>query len=383
MAVPSQPSFIPSAWAENGQYNNIPATQANPGDGSASWATGFPIENTLPVSQGGVPSQYKDFQGVLHALSQFAQFQQAGGIFAWSADIDYPVGAIVIDSGKTYQCIAENGPGTTAGSKSITNTNYWLNVTASNYAPAASVMSLAGNNSMTSSNVLHRNNDTSFIRLSGGGDNNLGANLLMYGGSAESYTGWFYLIAKDTTTSVQLRGKPDGTLTWNGQTIQTSSDERLKTAFSEVPDEILDAWGKVNWQQFKFRADAEEKGMDNCRWHPGLVAQRVKTVFEAEGLDACKYGILCYDEWDDEYEDIEVVDTPESKDENGETIPAVTHTETRLMRKAGDLWTIRYEEALAMEAAYQRRRADRLEAKVSGLEERLARLETLLESDSK
>ena len=51
--------------------------------------------------------------------------------------------------------------------------------------------------------------------------------------------------------------------------------------------------------------------------------------------------------------------------------PERKHTEKRLVRPAGDMWMIRYEEANAMEAICQRRRADRLEARIAALEAKL------------
>ena len=98
-----------------------------------------------------------------------------------------------------------------------------------------------------------------------------------------------------------------------------------------MPDAVLDAWGDVGWGQFQFLEAVGEKGA-SARLHLGLIAQRVKAVFEARGLDACQYGILCYN-------------------------------------KEEDVWMVRYTEALAMEAAFQRRRADRLEARIAALEE--------------
>lgn len=124
-------------------------------------------------------------------------------------------------------------------------------------------------------------------------------------------------------------------------TIQTS-DERLKDNITQIPNEVLDAWGEVNWCQFQFKDAIEKKGVA-ARIHTGAIAQRIKDVFEKHNLDAFRYGLLCYDEWDAE-EDV----------------------------KAGNKYGLRYEEALCMEAAYQRRRADRLE-------ERIARLEALLD----
>lgn len=134
-----------------------------------------------------------------------------------------------------------------------------------------------------------------------------------------------------------LTGHPGGTLTWNGQTIQTSSDERLKTPLASVLDEALDAWEAVDWGEFRFLDALEAKG-DSARLHLGLIAQRVKASFEARGLDACRYGILCYEAEE-------------------------------------DLWMVRYAEALSMEACCQRRENVRLKKRIAGLEERLAALE--------
>jgi len=47
-------------------------------------------------------------------------------------------------------------------------------------------------------------------------------------------------------------------------------------------------------------------------------------------------------------------------------------------RDAGDRYGVRYEEALALEAAYQRRRADRLEELCKKLEERVSVIERRL-----
>lgn len=123
-------------------------------------------------------------------------------------------------------------------------------------------------------------------------------------------------------------------------TINTS-DEREKVVREEgIEAAALRAWGKVNYCQFKFKDAIEQKG-DGARWHFGLVAQRVKEAFESEGLDAFAYGLLCYDEWEDEYEQI--------PDGEGGYITGPT-----LIRQAGNRYGIRYEEALALECAYLR-----------------------------
>lgn len=58
-----------------------------------------------------------------------------------------------------------------------------------------------------------------------------------------------------------------------------------------------------------------------------------------------------------------------------EETPAQTHMEKRLVTAAGDRYGIRYSEALCMEAAYQRRRTERLEGRMASLETQLTALE--------
>lgn len=151
-------------------------------------------------------------------------------------------------------------------------------------------------------------------------------------------------------------------------TINTS-DEREKQDIEPIEDAVFRAWAKVNFVQYRFRDAVAKKG-DNARIHVGLIAQRVKEAFESEGLDAFEYGLLCYNEWDDEYEDVEVVDVEEVRDENGEVItPQQSHKEKRLVNAAGNRYGIRYDEALALECAYQRWLNNKLEARVAALEE--------------
>lgn len=136
-------------------------------------------------------------------------------------------------------------------------------------------------------------------------------------------------------------------------TINTS-DERQKQNIEDIDEAVFRAWEKVDFKQFRFKEAVNTKG-ENARIHFGVIAQRVKEAFESEGLDGFKYGLLCYDEWDDQYEDIEVTDKVAEYDENGAEIePAETHTEKKLIQKAGNSYGIRYAEALALECAYQR-----------------------------
>lgn len=123
----NQPSLIPEPWASQGSHTTIPDTTSE--SGRASWAQGFPPETALPLGSGGVPPHWLDFQGVLHALSNHAVFKQSGGRYAWSASLDYPVGACIIGSNnRVYQALQNSGPGYAAGAKNPTtsgNSAYW------------------------------------------------------------------------------------------------------------------------------------------------------------------------------------------------------------------------------------------------------------------
>ena len=65
------------------------------------------------------------------------------------------------------------------------------------------------------------------------------------------------------------------------------------------------------------------------------------------------------------------------KDEEGNIIKHI-YVQTQPHIEAGDMYSLRYEEALAMEAAYQRRRASRAEARLAALEQRLDEMEAVI-----
>ena len=127
------------------------------------------------------------------------------------------------------------------------------------------------------------------------------------GGSTTDGSATITFFATNTDTQT-LRPRTDSTYSLGGAsrrwttvyatkaTINTS-DEREKEQIGDINEAVLRAWGNVEYQQFKFKDAVALKG-SGARWHFGLVAQRVKEVFEAEGLDPFAYGILCYDEWD-------------------------------------------------------------------------------------
>lgn len=124
MALVNQPAILSGAFAAEGDKNTIPAN--NDGlSGLASIAKGFPPITQQPLAQGGLPPQRQDFNGIFNLFSQFLLFAQNGGVYAYNNTLDYQPPAIIASDNVFYQCVAENGPSTSAGVQPVTNTTYW------------------------------------------------------------------------------------------------------------------------------------------------------------------------------------------------------------------------------------------------------------------
>ena len=156
-------------------------------------------------------------------------------------------------------------------------------------------------------------------------------------------------------------------------TIETS-DERLKEDIRPIDESVFKAWGKVEFRQFLFKDAVAEKG-SAARIHIGLIAQQVIAAFASEGLDAMRYGIVCYDKWDAQEavtERFKVVTREETHNGDGSVKePEEFHYEERVLipeKEAGDCYSIRYEEALALECAYQRWLGEKRDARITDLE---------------
>lgn len=85
-----------------------------------------------------------------------------------------------------------------------------------------------------------------------------------------------------------------------------TSDENYKTKPLEITDEMLDAAAEVDWCMFQYLDRVEAKGEDLARWHFGAMAQRFVEAFERHGLNAHDYAFICYDEWGDQYIQVQI-----------------------------------------------------------------------------
>lgn len=145
-----------------------------------------------------------------------------------------------------------------------------------------------------------------------------------------------------------------GTASFRGRTayfgtgVINTSDEREKTAPKIITDAMLDAADDINIDVWKWLESIRQKGEDGARWHFGPIAQQVRDAFDKHGLDGCDYGLLCYDKWDDQLEDV--------LDDDGEPTG-----EQRMVTPAGDRWGIRPDQCLWLKMAAVERRCKRIE----------------------
>lgn len=183
-----------------------------------------------------------------------------------------------------------------------------------------------------------------------------------------------------TTTDKYTLGH--STLLWkeiycSNATINTS-DARLKSNASVIPDEVLDAWEDVRLKVFQMNEALEEKGLQ-ARWHSGVIAQEVQKAFMDHGVDPTRYAFFCHDTWEASDNDDVITLEPEERDEFGNVTKSEVTEVIHHHQDAGDRYSIRYNEFLVIEAAYLRRENERLKTRVTSLETEVAELKTLVQ----
>lgn len=144
--------------------------------------------------------------------------------------------------------------------------------------------------------------------------------------------------------------------TANAKTVLgvTGSDRRIKDDIEEIPDEVLDAWDSVKWNQFRMKKEVRQKG-DDAPLHFGSIVQDVQKALSDGGIDPDRYGFLYHEDY-----------LPEEMELPSEENPEITN---------GEKWYLKYAEALSIEAAYLRRRCKRLEESLEDALNRISALE--------
>jgi len=95
---------------------------------------------------------------------------------------------------------------------------------------------------------------------------------------------------------------------------------------------------------FKWNEAVEKKG-EKARIHFGIIAQELADAFRSENLNPDDYGVFCYDEWEDQYQ--ETYELVTELDENGFEQQVYKVKDTVLIAPAGNAYGVRYEELLA------------------------------------
>lgn len=128
--------------------------------------------------------------------------------------------------------------------------------------------------------------------------------------------------------------------------IQTS-DERLKQQFTSLDEAERNAAIEIKQsiKKYKFNHAVDLKG-DGARWHVGVSAQNVINIMHSHGLEPLDYAFICFDEWDEETEEIVTYEDYLDEDGNHRTREVKTG-DFKLIKEAGNRYAIRYDE-LAM-----------------------------------
>ena len=97
-------------------------------------------------------------------------------------------------------------------------------------------------------------------------------------------------------------------------TIQTS-DQNEKQDIASATTKELNVAKKLSalFKTFRWKDKVTEKG-DKARTHSGIIAQEIQSAFNAEGLDASKYGLFTSDTWWEKEISVDAVEADEEKD---------------------------------------------------------------------
>lgn len=151
-------------------------------------------------------------------------------------------------------------------------------------------------------------------------------------------------------------------------TISTS-DARLKTDLVELTDDEVSAAVAISkamgytWQWLE--------GGD--RTHTGPTVQLIMGIMEENNLTPFDYSFICYDEWDEQTEKVEV--TPAVLDEDGNVVTEAVYEE-QVVLEAGDRYSFRENELVKFCNAGLSARIDSQQETIDSILTRLDALES-------
>jgi len=122
---------------------------------------------------------------------------------------------------------------------------------------------------------------------------------VLFAASSNSFQPWNTSTnaVRDNAISMGISGGRWSVIYAGTGTINTS-DEREKQDIEKLSqaEQNVAVTAKTLLRKYRWKDAVADKG-DDARIHFGIIAQDLKAAFEAEGLEAGKYGMFCYDEW--------------------------------------------------------------------------------------
>lgn len=123
-------------------------------------------------------------------------------------------------------------------------------------------------------------------------------------GAPGTTTNYIRFDADVLPATANTRSCGNATRPWAGGATQTAftitSDANAKTKFTDISDiekqVAIQAKGLI--KKYKYKAAVVEKGAA-ARYHVGVIAQELVSLFEGNGLDPFELGIVCLSQWED------------------------------------------------------------------------------------
>ena len=318
----------------------------------------------VPRSGGAVltgAELYKTTDGDSMTVGGGSTYAKGGSITCVGKDHILRAGAVWLkaDDGTYYAQLTVNPDGTTT----LNN-----NGTAKNIAMQEDVVPRSGG-AVLDGPEYKRTVDNSILNIYGGNGYSHGA-FLQLTGKDDTGAGDFNIQAHNGSTNAILNGKADGTLTWNGAPVVTSSDNRLKDEIESIPDEILDAWENLEPKQYKLKSDLEND-KENAQLHYGWIAQDVESIIKGGRKTEVKSGLWLHETWEEQEEvshEETYTEEVETKSGKKQTVTKTRKVIDRPYKAKGDSYGLRYTECLVVECKYLRRCIARLTARIEELE---------------
>lgn len=122
----TQPELLLKPFAESGDKNTIPSTNTDAQNPQlADLTNGFPPITSEDPSDGGLPPERKDLNGLGYLTTTYDYFYQAGGRFTFSPTISSAIGGYPLNAALWYT--DSNGNSTLLRSTVANNTNNFNN----------------------------------------------------------------------------------------------------------------------------------------------------------------------------------------------------------------------------------------------------------------